>query len=86
MIERAVETARPLIDAHGHKLVVRMPKTPVRLFADPVRLHQQQREHGAPLLPAEIERPPLRDDLQRAEDPELHATFVALSPADRGTG
>jgi CheY-like chemotaxis protein len=29
-----------LIDAHGHKLVVNLPKSPVELYADPVRLDQ----------------------------------------------
>lgn len=40
VIERAIETARPLIDSHGHKLVVSLPKGPVELYADPVRLDQ----------------------------------------------
>jgi PAS domain S-box-containing protein len=40
VIARSIETARPLIDAHGHKLEVSVPKHPVALFADPVRLEQ----------------------------------------------
>jgi len=40
VIKRAIETARPAIDEHGHELVVNVPKTPVPLFADPVRLDQ----------------------------------------------
>ncbi|HXY37531.1 MAG TPA: PAS domain S-box protein [Planctomycetaceae bacterium] len=40
VIARSIETARPLIDAHGHKLEVSVPKGPVVLFADPVRLEQ----------------------------------------------
>jgi PAS domain S-box-containing protein len=40
VIARSIETARPLIDAHGHKLEVSVPKGPVALFADPVRLEQ----------------------------------------------
>jgi PAS domain S-box-containing protein len=40
VIARSIETARPLIDSHGHKLEVSVPKGPVALFADPVRLEQ----------------------------------------------
>jgi PAS domain S-box-containing protein len=40
VIERAIETARPLIDSQGHQLVVSLPKGPVELYADPVRLDQ----------------------------------------------
>jgi PAS domain S-box-containing protein len=40
VITRSIETARPLIDAHSHKLEVSVPKGPVALFADPVRLEQ----------------------------------------------
>ncbi len=40
VIERAIETARPLIDAHRHELVVSVPKSPIYVFADPVRLDQ----------------------------------------------
>lgn len=40
VIERGIETAGPLIDSHGHELVVSVPKTPVYVFADPVRLDQ----------------------------------------------
>jgi signal transduction histidine kinase len=36
----AVETARPLIDAAGHMLEVRLPEQPVFLDADPVRFAQ----------------------------------------------
>jgi PAS domain S-box-containing protein len=40
IIARSVEATRPLIDEHGHTLEVSVPKTPVALFADPVRLEQ----------------------------------------------
>ncbi|HEV7999329.1 MAG TPA: PAS domain S-box protein [Planctomycetaceae bacterium] len=40
VIARSIETARPLIDSHGHKLEVSVPKGPVALFADPVRIEQ----------------------------------------------
>lgn len=40
IIERAVETARPLIEARHHKLVVELAPQPVWLQADPVRLAQ----------------------------------------------
>ncbi len=40
VIARSIETALPLIDRHGHKLEVSVPKGPVALFADPVRLEQ----------------------------------------------
>ncbi|HUQ51055.1 MAG TPA: ATP-binding protein [Gammaproteobacteria bacterium] len=36
----AVETARPLIDAKGHDLVVTLPDEPIMLEADPLRLSQ----------------------------------------------
>jgi signal transduction histidine kinase/ActR/RegA family two-component response regulator len=40
IIESAVETARPQIDAHAHELSVRLPAEPIYLEADPVRLSQ----------------------------------------------
>ena len=40
VLAAAVETARPLIDAGGHALALRMPEQPVRLQADPERLSQ----------------------------------------------
>ena len=40
LIESAVETSRPLIDARGHELVVRLPQEPVRATLDPVRITQ----------------------------------------------
>ena len=40
VITRAIETARPLIDSHGHELVVNAPQNAVELYADPVRLDQ----------------------------------------------
>ena len=40
IVTRAIETARPLIDAHKHQLVVSVPETPIELYADPVRLDQ----------------------------------------------
>ena len=40
VVSRAVETARPLIEAGRHELTVEVPPDPVRLDADPVRLAQ----------------------------------------------
>src|SRR5262249_55137483 len=40
VVARAVEAARPAIDARGQDLTVRLPPEPVRLEADPVRLAQ----------------------------------------------
>jgi len=40
VIDRAIETARPLIDTHAHELVIDVPKSPICLYADPVRLDQ----------------------------------------------
>jgi PAS domain S-box-containing protein len=40
VVARAVETARPLIEAGRHELNVEIPADPVRLNADPVRLAQ----------------------------------------------
>jgi signal transduction histidine kinase len=40
VIESAVETARPAIDAKRHQLDVEMPRTPVQIEADPLRLSQ----------------------------------------------
>ena len=40
VVDRAVETSRPLIDAAHHVLVVDLPDDPLALRADPVRLAQ----------------------------------------------
>lgn len=40
VIETAIESARPLIDAKKHELVVKVPKAPIRIEADPLRLSQ----------------------------------------------
>src|SRR5262249_44601080 len=40
VIQMAVETSRPFIDAGGHELTVRLPPEPMYLDADPVRLAQ----------------------------------------------
>ena len=40
VVERAVESARPLIDGRRHKLTVDVPEEPIWLFADPARLEQ----------------------------------------------
>lgn len=40
VIERAVETAMPLIKKANHTLTVDLPKTPIRFMADPIRLEQ----------------------------------------------
>jgi PAS domain S-box-containing protein len=40
LLESAVETSRPLIDARGHELVVHLPDEAVQLTVDPVRITQ----------------------------------------------
>ena len=40
VIERAVESARPLIDERGHRVVLDLPTEPVWFVADPARLAQ----------------------------------------------
>jgi len=40
IIEDALETSRPGIDARGHKLLVQMPEKPIELQGDPTRLTQ----------------------------------------------
>ncbi len=40
VVGRAVETAQPLVDAHGHRLEVVIPPEPMRLCVDPVRIAQ----------------------------------------------
>jgi PAS domain S-box-containing protein len=40
VVQSAVDTIRPLIDEHGHKLTVSLPPAPVMLEADPTRLAQ----------------------------------------------
>jgi len=40
VIENALETVRPLIDAAGHALAVELPPEPIRIDGDPVRLAQ----------------------------------------------
>ena len=40
VIDTAVETVRPLIDARRHRLSLQLPPQPVRLHADPLRLSQ----------------------------------------------
>jgi signal transduction histidine kinase/response regulator RpfG family c-di-GMP phosphodiesterase len=39
-VRSAVESVRPLIDAHAHQLTVTLPPEPVQLDADPIRLAQ----------------------------------------------
>jgi hypothetical protein len=45
----------------------------VVLRNDPVRLEKKQSEDSALFLPAEVERLPAREHLERTEDPELQA-------------
>jgi signal transduction histidine kinase len=40
VIEAAIETARPAIDAKRHALDVRLPHSPVSIYVDPLRLSQ----------------------------------------------
>ena len=39
-VTRAVETAQPVIDAHGHRLLISMPQGPVTVQGDLIRLSQ----------------------------------------------
>jgi signal transduction histidine kinase len=40
IVQRAVETSLPLIDAHRHRFLVELPSEPVRVEGDPIRLAQ----------------------------------------------
>jgi CheY-like chemotaxis protein/anti-sigma regulatory factor (Ser/Thr protein kinase) len=40
IVERAVESARPLLDQHRHELTVTVPSQPIWLYADAARLEQ----------------------------------------------
>ena len=40
VVDAALETSRPVIEAAGHELIVRVPTAPLRLMGDPVRLEQ----------------------------------------------
>src|SRR5580658_8948057 len=40
IVERAVETVRPLIDQHKHELTLSLPPEPIWLYADAARLEQ----------------------------------------------
>ncbi len=40
VIARAIETAQPLIDSHGHRLELDLPESALHVYADPVRLAQ----------------------------------------------
>jgi len=40
VIERAIESARPLIDERGHRIALDLPTEPVTFLADPARLAQ----------------------------------------------
>ena len=40
VIERAIESVRPLIDERGHRISLDLPPEPVRFLADPARLAQ----------------------------------------------
>jgi PAS domain S-box-containing protein len=40
VVARAIETAQPLIDSHGHRLELAVPSAPIHVNGDPVRLTQ----------------------------------------------
>jgi len=40
VVALAQEAVRPLVEAHGHNLTVKLPEKPIRLVADPARLAQ----------------------------------------------
>jgi signal transduction histidine kinase len=40
LIERAVETVTPVIEARGHTLTIELPKRPLGIYGDPLRLTQ----------------------------------------------
>src|SRR5258706_10630933 len=48
-----------------------------------VRLEQEPREQRALLLPAQLERAPVVDHLERAEETEVHLTSVPHDRLDR---
>ena len=80
VIARAVETSRPLIDAHRHELLVTLPETPIRVEGDRARLTQvianllnnaakYQNENG--MISLTVER---------------HSGFAEIRVRDRGIG
>lgn len=40
IVDRAVETSRPMLDANRHELSIQLPETPLELEVDPVRMSQ----------------------------------------------
>jgi PAS domain S-box-containing protein len=40
ILERAVDSTRPLVESRGHQLILELPREPIRLDADPTRLEQ----------------------------------------------
>lgn len=71
VIDSAVETARPVIDAKRHSLEVRLPPLAVHLDADPMRLSQVLAN--------------LLTNAARYTDPEGHIRLVAEAAGDEVT-
>lgn len=80
VLGNAIETSRPLIDAHQHKLNVSLPDEPIPMRVDPVRLGQVVTN----LLnnSAKYSPPGSQIDLAVAADP----TTVRISVKDSGVG
>jgi two-component system CheB/CheR fusion protein len=68
VIDTAVETARPIIDAKRHTLVIDTPQEPVRFAADPLRLAQVLSN--------------LLTNAAKYTDPEGHIRLTASGTAD----
>ncbi len=76
----AVETSRPLIDACGHELIVRLPSAPLRMSADPVRLA----EVVSNLLNNAAKFTPSGGRIELSADVDADGVFVRV--ADNGVG
>lgn len=80
IMERAVETSRPLIDARHHALHLRFPPQPVYLLGDPVRLAQV----FANLLNNSAKYTAEGGSIEFTAD--IEAMFVILRVKDNGMG
>src|ERR1700736_5732152 len=80
VVDAAVETARPVLDAKRHALSIEIPKDPVHFAADPLRLAQVL----AHLLTTAAKSPdPEGGIVLRAE---ALADTIILSVSDTGIG
>ena len=51
-----------------------------------VRVHQEDRQHGALLDAAERQRPVVLEHLERAKEPEVHGRLEVVAEVERGVG